>query len=229
MQFQWFRVAAVLLVALAVSACTPLAQVKQQRLADLPLEQRAYVIGRYGVDCWYPSTKKCNQAFNSITTFFSHPGAEEGAIPGVLTAVTGSIFGENTTWDIVDMDRREQWVFFCEVVAAGTHEFTGMRYWDFAGGGSGYYIPREGTLGPRFEAPAGQVTYIGWVKASTGTGRNLLGMKKPAPDALELGEGVPEDHALALERCPVEAHGLEVRSLRVDPASAGTPLVRPLR
>lgn len=64
-----------------------------------------------------------------------------------------------------------------------------MRYWNFAGGGSGYSVPREGRLGARFEAPAGQVTYIGWVRASTGTGRHLVGIKMPSPEGLELGAG----------------------------------------
>jgi hypothetical protein len=232
MKIRSSRVFSAALALVALSACTPYTQVKQQRLEAVPLSERGYVIGRYGVDCWHKSQTKCQQAFNALTTYFGQvekPATVDDYIPGLLKAEFGSITGNDTEWDIVDMQSRQRWFHFCEVVRGGEQQFNGIRYWNYAGGGSGYQVPNEGSLGLRFDAPAGVVTYIGWIKAATGDGRNFVGMRLPSPLGLQVGEGTEDDYAQALQRCPAEAQGLEVRRVVLDPASAGHPMVGVLR
>jgi hypothetical protein len=232
MKIQWHRVLGAVIVLASLAACTPYTQVKQQRLEAVPLSERGYVIGRYGVDCWNKSKTKCHQSFNALTTYFGQverPANENEFIPGILKAEFGSILGNDTVWDIVDMESRQRWFYFCEVVRGGEQEFHGMRYWNYAGGGSGYSVPDEGSLGLRFDAPAGVVTYIGWIKAATGDGRNFVGMRLPSPLGLQVGEGSEDDYAQALQRCPAEAQALPVQRVVLDPASARHPMVGVLR
>lgn len=218
------RLAFALATALLLAGCTTPAQVKEQREAAIPPNQRAYVIGRYAVTC-EPVRSGCLQRFNVIA--LRHHSGQPVNLSGEIEAQHGGMFGGNTVFDFEDPGRGEKGFYFCELFPAGSSAFVGLSFWNFQGGGSGYRTDPDHFFQLPFTLAAGEVAYVGRLKVTTETGRNMFGMKLPAPGVLEVSSSPAEDIAKALMKCPESVRNATVRdaSLSAD-AARGHPLVR---
>lgn len=211
-----------LATAFLLGACaSPETQV-EQRAAALPETERAYAIVTYAVDC-RPAGDKCIQAFNSISAHYRSTDGK--GVEARLRFVSDSIMGDNTTPDYVRADRRDKGVHFCLALPPGKYAIYGYEFINFAGGGTGYRFPKKNEFELPFSLAPGEVVYLGTIKMTTGTGKNIFGMSLNAPGIMMLSSAHREGIAAALEKCPEAVRKRPVRdaSLRVE--DAHTPFV----
>lgn len=208
------------LLATSLSGCTTIEQAMEQRGQAIPEAERAYVMGTYKVACMARSGK-CNAPFNAISTYYR---SVSGPTAMTLRVVEQGI-GGNTVHDFIDVEGEEKGIHFCHVVPAGEYSLFSFRYWNFAGGGSGFFLREEDQFDVRFAVDAGEIFHVGDIKQTFTSGRSLMGLARKYPGVMELAAGSDETALRALEKCPESARGLPVRS-QPRPAAAGEhPLV----
>lgn len=213
-KFGWLYVA---YIGLSMVGCASVSEIKEQRIATLPEDQRTYVIGRYAVECM-PHNDKCGQVFNDISVYYLSSAGDR--YKGFLNSTQGNIFGGDTVYDFVSPELHERGYYFCEIFPSGEHAFNSFRYYNFAGGGSGYSLRKESEFRLPFTTEPGEVVYVGRLKLTTETGRNILGMKLPAPGILLLSNAPQIDIPLALEKCPEAVRSAHVRDAPLHAAMA---------
>ena len=214
-----------LVIAGFMASCASSPNVLTQRLAATPVASHAYIIGTYVVSC-EPRNERCNQAFNSLSTHYSAVDNKDAR--GRLNSTSGSIFGNDTTYDFVDLPRAERGFHFCIALPAGDYEFHTFDFYSFAGGGSGYSLPEKSQFSLPFSIAPGEVAYVGRLKLTTTTGQNIFGMKLPAPGLLLLSSDTSEAQAAALQKCPDAVRSRTIRDATLKVAMAkGNPLVQP--
>lgn len=195
------------LLAAAAGGCVSQAQIRQAREAAIPTDQRSYAIGRFSIDC-LPVKERCVQRFDSMSVGYSSSAGK--SFEGVVEAVQGS-FGYDTVFDEVSITAGEKSFYFCEVFPPGEHSFFTMRYWNFAGGGGGFFLRDEDYFSLPFSTAPGEVVYVGRLKMTTSIEHNIFGMPLHAPGQLLLSSDAHADIARALAKCPVEMRDARVR------------------
>jgi hypothetical protein len=90
-----------------------------RRLASMPLEQHAYMVGTFVVNCELLN-KVCRQSFNVISTDFHSD--EDKKAQRDLRSTQDSMFGD-TVYDFMDLDRKEKGYHFCIPLAPGNYSF----------------------------------------------------------------------------------------------------------
>ena len=212
------------IVAALATSCGTSSSVLTQRLAATPVAEHAYIVGTYVVSC-EPRNERCDQAFNSLSTYYRATDNKEAR--GRLNSTTGSVFGNDTNYDFVDPSRKEKGFHFCVALPAGNYEFHAFDFYNFAGGGSGYSLPEKSQFSLPFTVAAGEVAYVGRLKLTTTTGKNIFGITLAAPGVLLLSADSSETQGKALQKCPEAARSRAIRDATVKVAMArGNPLVQ---
>lgn len=208
----------VLASVLLLSACSSISEQRAQRVAAIPEEKRAYIIGAYAVGC-EPTKDSCRQAFNSIST--SYRNVEDKDFDSRFDFITGSVFSSDTVPDYIRMDRQDKGMYFCVPLPAGRYSVYAYDFYNFAGGGSGYSMKKENHFDLPFSVSEGEVAYLGTLKISAATGKNIFGMRLPAPGVLLLSSSPGDAIDKALQKCPEHVRSRPVRNaaLRADGAS----------
>jgi hypothetical protein len=208
--------------ALGLSACASRPDTITQRLSATPQEKYSYVIGTYVVTC-EPRKERCDQAFNEISTAFR--SADDKTAYRALNSVSGSIFNKNTVYDFVDQTRKEKGFHFCIPLPAGDYGFFAFNFYNYAGGGSGYWIGEKNVFNLPFSLAAGEVAYVGRLKIKTTSG--MVSMRFPAPGILLLSSDNAEVQRTALQKCPEGVRTRPIRDASLKPSMAnGNPLVQ---
>lgn len=207
---------------LFLGACSSPETQVAQRASALPDGQRAYAIGTYAVDC-RPAGDDCIQAFNSISTHYK--SVDGGGVEARLRFVTGSFMGDNTKPDYTRLDRGDKGMHFCLALPPGKYSIYGYDFINFAGGGTGYRFPKQQYFDLPFTLAPGEVVYLGTIKLTTGTGKNILGMTLNAPGVMMLSSAHREGIGAALEKCPENVRKRPVREAALRVADAHTPFV----
>lgn len=202
--------------------CVTVEQAMQKRLENVPPDQIGYVLGTYKVECW-ARKDHCQQAFNSISTYYSSTTNPE--FQGVLSLQHGG-FGGNTVYDFEKVDLLEKGIYFCQPLPAGEYQITSYSYWNFAGGGSGYRLDKEHWFDIRFHVTAGELRHIGSIKATMESGKNLFGITIHAPGQLELSASSEEEQRRAMEKCPESTRLLPFANEALRQPAGAHPLVR---
>ena len=214
---------AIFMLVAALTSCVNPDEVRKQNEAAIPDSMRSYVIGEYVVTC-KPHNESCNQQFNSISLVFRNSTGRGSG--GVLASTQGSL-GQDSVYDFVHPDASEKGYYFCRVLPTGSYAFQTFSYWNFAGGGNGFRIRKENEFNVPFSTTPGEVVYLGRLKLSSASGKNLFGMNLPAPGVLLLSPGNAKEMALALKKCPEIARSLPVRSAELKASMAnGNVLVQ---
>ncbi|MGX4642105.1 hypothetical protein [Massilia sp. SYSU DXS3249] len=203
---------------LLLSACSNMAEQRAQRVAAIPEEKRAYIIGAYAVGC-EPAKDRCRQAFNAISTHYRN--VEDKDFDSEFEFVHGSVFGKDTVPDYTRMDRQDKGIYFCVPLPAGRYSVYAYDFYNFAGGGSGYSMKKEHHFDLPFSVSEGEVAYLGTLKISAATGKNIFGMPLPAPGVLLLSSSPGDAMDKALQKCPEHVRTRPVRNaaLRAEGAS----------
>ncbi len=209
---------------LCLSGCATGPNVLTQRLSAIPAENHSYIVGTYVVTC-EPRRERCDQAFNSISAYYRSSSDKDAS--GRLNSVTGSMFSNDTAYDFVDLTRKEKGFHFCIPLPAGDYVFYTFDFYNFAGGGSGYSIPEKNQFKLPLSLTSGEVAYVGRLKLTTTTGKNIFGLPLPAPGILLLSSDTTEIQKAALSKCPDIARSRPIRDASLTPAMAnGNPLVQ---
>ena len=205
-----------------LGACATVEEINADKVADVPVNQRSYVLGEFVVEC-NGEKNGCPQAFNSISAYSQRTDAGE-PFTMFLNSTQGG-FGGNTEHDFVNPDKNEQGLYFCQIVPAGDYQFYSWSYMNFAGGGSGFSLRDEGHFNLPFTVAPGQAVHIGRIKMTTEVGRNMFGMKLPAPGIMQISER-EADIQRAQSKCPAVARDRPVDEtpLRIPP-NEPTPFV----
>lgn len=204
---------------LLLSACSNLSEKGSQRLAAIPEEKRAYIIGAYAVGC-EPTKDGCRQAFNSISTYYRN--VEDKDFDSRFQFISGSVFSSDTVPDYIRTDRQDKGRYFCVPLPAGRYSVYAYDFYNFAGGGSGYSMKKENHFDLPFSVSEGEVAYLGTMKMSAATGKNIFGMTLPAPGVLLLSSSPDDAIDKALQKCPQHVRTRPVRNaaLRANGASS---------
>lgn len=217
----YYSISAIVALTVSLTSCVTPQQIMKERVNAIPETKRAYVLGRYTVEC-EPTRNDCRQEFNSLTVNYRSTTSD---FFGFLDSTHGSIFGHDTVYDFVDPSRREKGYYFCEVVPAEAFAFFSYRFWNFAGGGSGYSVREESYFNLPFSLAPGEIVYVGRLKLTTAKGKNMFGMSLPTPGILLLSEN-QTDIASALQKCPANIRTRSVRNAPLKiPAQNPSPLV----
>lgn len=194
-------------------------------VAKIPINERGYILGSYTVQC-RPSSKfhSCHSHFNSMAVQFTDTST--GKFPGALEALTGSLFGSDSEFDWEAPKQMEKGFYFCLPVPADQYQFYATKYYNFGGGGNGYLMEEEDYFSLPFSVSNKKLTYIGQVKLTTSTGKNMLGMKLPMPGVLELSPGDPGVIKKALAKCPEQVRDRIINETPLDANTANHPIVR---
>lgn len=210
---------AAMLAACAANPTTP-----EELAQAIPPEQRAYIIGSYATGC-EPKGDSCVQRFNSLSVYYRDSNDRKKT--GRLNSTKGSVFSRNdTVYDYVSPESHENGQYFCQAVAAGSYEFYTFDFYNFAGGGNGYFLREENQFSLPFNVQPGEVVYLGKLKLATGSGRNLLGMSIASPGQLLLSSDRRRDVVSALQKCPESVKHQFVREAPLKAAAANHPLVQ---
>lgn len=197
-------------VLLNLVSCTTYSQARKQLEDSLPENERAYLVGKYSVQCQPNSSQtKCAQSFNSISLHYKIDG--ENKYSDRLDSTNGSMFGNDTAYDEIAYDKNEKSYYFCRILPAGEYRFFTISFWNFAGGGSGYYLSEEDQFNVPFKLEAGKINSIGSLKLTTEKGKNIFGMPLPAPGVLEISPINKDEVELAVQKCPRNAGALEIK------------------
>ena len=206
---------------LLISGCSNLSEQRAQRLAAIPEAKLAYVIGTYAVGC-ERNKDQCRQLFNSIST--SYRNVDDKDFDSGFGIVTGKTFGDDTSLDFANMERRENGIYFCHPLPAGRYSVFAYNFYNFAGGGSGYSMSKEQHFNVPFTLAEGEVVDIGTLKITAARGKNLFGMSLPAPGVLLLSGARDDAVAKALQKCPESVRNRPVRTVTLR-AEGVTPFV----
>jgi hypothetical protein len=194
---------------LLLGGCSTMAEQRAQRLASIPEEKRAYIIGTYAVGC-EPVNDRCRQAFNSISTYYRN--VDDKDFDSRFQFVVGNVFSGDTVPDYTRIDRQDKGMYFCVPLPAGRYSVFAFDFYNFAGGGSGYSMKKEMHFDLPFSLAEGEVVYLGTLKISAATGKNIFGMRRPAPGVLLLSSAPDEAIAKALQKCPEHIRTRPVRN-----------------
>jgi hypothetical protein len=207
---------------LLLGACSSPETQVAERASALPETQRAYAIGTYAVDC-RPAGDKCIQAFNSIS---AHYRSKDGqGVEARLRFVSDSMMGDNTVPDYIRPDRQDKGSYFCLALPPGAYSIYGYDFINFAGGGTGYRFLKKNEFDLPFTLAPGEVVYLGTIKMTTGTGKNILDMTLNAPGIMMLSSAHRDGIDAALKKCPESVRGRPVRDASLRVADANTPFV----
>ena len=207
----------VLASVLLLSACGTLSEQNAQRIAAIPEEKRAYIVGTYAIGC-EPTKDGCRQGFNAISA--SYRNVEDKDFNSRFEFVTGSVFSSDTVPDYTRMDRQDKGIYFCVPLPAGRYSVYAYDFYNYADG-SGYLMKKENHFDLPFSVSEGEVAYLGTLKISAATGKNIFGMRMPAPGVLLLSSSPGDAIDKALQKCPEHVRTRQVRNaaLRADKAS----------
>lgn len=181
-------------IGLLIAGCAPMDEKRKALENSLAPEERAYVIGKFSTQCFSNSTKtKCTQTFNLIDVHYKSTNGD-GFIDS-LSSTHGGI-RNNSIYDEIKPEFEEKSFYFCRVLPEGEYAFYDLRYWNFAGGGSGYSMKKADHYNVSFNLKSQTVTNIDQLKVTTNQG---------LPGHLELRPLSEEEVQLALDKCPAEA------------------------
>ncbi len=194
------------------------------RLASTPPYQHAYLLGTYAVSC-EPRSGRCDQVFNALSVYSRD--STDNAAQRRPSSVSGSIFSDDTNFDFVDMVRKEKGFYFCIALPPSDYHVYKYGFYNFAGGGSGFSIPKANHFNVPFKLAHGEVPDVGRLKLTTDFGKNIFGMTLPAPGVLLLSDEPASTRQLALAKCSanVQQKPIRLAPLNVD-AAKGSPLVQ---
>jgi hypothetical protein len=210
--------------AVLLSACATSADVLNARMQSVPESERAYIVGRFAVEC-KARKDACRQTFDSISASFRSTDGK--GVSHVMGSTVGSAFGTNTVNDFESPGTLESGYYFCQALPAGSYAFYTYEYYNFAGGGTGYYLPEENQFTLPFQLAPGEIAYLGRLKLTTSVGKNLFGMKLNVPGVLLLSADRENDLPLALLKCPEAVRSRAVRdALLLDSIEAGSATVQ---
>lgn len=192
-----------------VVGCTTYSDARNKMVENLPESERAYLVGKYSVECSpNAANTSCPQSFNSISVHYMSNG--ELKYEDRFDSINGSMLGNDTSYDIIDYEVKEKSYYFCRILPEGMYSLFTIRYWNFAGGGSGYYLGEEDQFEIPFRLEAGKISLIDHLKLTTNKGKNLFGITLPAPGGLEIRRIADDEIQLAIEKCPEVVRGSEV-------------------
>lgn len=213
------------LIMLNVTGCTTYSQARKQLAESIPESERAYLIGKFSVQC-RPNRggTQCNQAFNSI--FVNYKSIGELDFLDRLNSTQGDMFGDGTQYDIIDIENQTKSYYFCRILPEGSYSLFTLRYWNFAGGGSGYYLKEEDYFDIAFSLTKQKISLIGSLKMTTDQGKNIFGMALPIPGFLELGDLHDEEIKAALQKCPESVRHYEIIQQNLTGKSYQSPFIR---
>lgn len=207
-----------------LSGCVSYSEVQKKRVDAIPLASRAYLVGAFVVSCT-PREGACNQTFNSISLYYQ--SLTDPDFGGMLDSMPFNMFGGATIYDIVDTSQKETGIYFCDTVPAGRIALVSYRFYNFAGGGSGYSLSKDKQFSVPFDVAAGEILDLGRLKVTTGVGENIFGMDLNVPGHLLLSDLNSEQQRLALAKCPPDAQSAPVRQAHLRAVMAnGHPLVQ---
>ncbi|WDE00123.1 hypothetical protein [Thalassomonas actiniarum] len=188
-----------ILVILVLSGCVSTAEKMKSIVENIPEQERAYVLGKFSIQC-RPSGNDCDQVFNSLSLFYRETKGKD--FPGTLNSTSGAMFGKDTTFDFISPEDQEKGFYFCQAVPASEYAFYTYRYYNFANGGSGYSLNKEGFFDLPFTANSKQLTLLGELKLTTNKGENLFGMDIYGPGQVIMKKISDKETALAVKKCP---------------------------
>ena len=201
--------------AVALTSCATGPSPLDQRLASIPSNDHAFIVGTFLVTC-RPSGSYCVQAFNSLSTYYR--SQVDSGIWGTLSSTYGSMFSENTKFDFVDQAGGQKGFHFCIALPAGAFEFYSYSFYNYAGGGSGFSLPKKNQFSVPFSLAPGELLNLGQIKLSTTVGKNMFGMSLPAPGSLIFSPSSSPVLADAIKKCPesVRARPMKLAELSTE-------------
>ena len=203
------RIIIILIMTSLLSSCLTVEQARKKRVENVPVNQRSYMIGKYIVTC-EPDKDECNQGFNSLSV--KYRSKENPEYTNRIDSVYGSsIFGDDTKVDFVSIKKQEKGFYFCQSMKPGTYSLYSYEFYNFAGGGSGYYIRDDKQFDLPFSLGAGEAVYIGNLKLTTTKGENFFGAEVSGPGILIISEGDKHDIEMAIKKCSVNIHSQSVK------------------
>jgi hypothetical protein len=187
-------------------------------MASVPEASRAYIVGTLAIEC-EPRKAGCIQLFNDMSV--SYRSTDGKGIDARLRYVWGSMFGGDTVADYTRMDRNDKGMHFCVPLPPGAYQFYTYEFYNYAGGGSGFSLRKESQFDLPFTLAPGEVAYVGTLKLTTNVGKNIFGMRLPAPGILLLSGAPSSNIPAAMQKCPESVRGHKVRdaSLKAPPAA----------
>jgi len=212
------------LILVSITGCTTYGEARKQLIDSLPESERAYLIGKFSVQC-KPSNggAKCSQAFNSISAYYKSNTLKYN---DRFDSTNGSIFGNDTIYDVVDTKNKVKSFYFCRILPEGNYSLFTIRYWNFAGGGSGYYLAEEDQFDIPFRLEKGKISLIGSLKLTTEQGKNILGMTLPTSGLLVLDILKDEEVNSALKKCPEMVRAYEIMPQHLISRDYKSPFVK---
>jgi hypothetical protein len=215
-----------LIPAALLAACASGPSPLVQRLQATPEAERAYIVGTYVVTC-RPMWDRCDQQFNSLSTYFR--SKTDKGVEGRLSSTFGSVFSADPSFDFVDKEVGEKGFHFCMALPAGAYEFYSYDFYNYAGGGSGFSFPEKDQFSVPFSVAPGEVVALGRLKLSTAVGQNVFGMKLPAPGVLMLSPSLSAAPSVLLQKCPEAVRNRPVKPIDLYQAiTVSTPMVQTL-
>lgn len=212
-------------VVLSVVGCATYNQARKELIENLPESERSYLAGKFSVQC-NPNSENtiCSQGwFNSISVHYKSRG--EIPFKDRLNSTYGAMFGDDTSYDVIDFEEEEKSFYFCRILPAGAFSLFNISYWHFPGGGSGYDLSEEDQFDIPFSLEEGKISIIDHLKLTTGKTKNLLGMSIPYLGKLEISRLAEDQVQLAIDKCPEIARNSEVLPQRLWRNEYGSPFV----
>ena len=192
-----------------MAGCVSYEDQRNKLIESLDESERSYLVGKYSVQCKANSSgTKCGQPFNSMSVYYTATGELEYS--DRFSSVMGNMFGADTSYDIVDSKKEEKGYYFCRILPAGEYSLFTIRYWNFGGGGSGYYLDEKDQFDIPFSLVAKKITVLDHVKLTTDMDKNIFGLDLAVPGNVELSSLTENEIQLALEKCPEAARGYEL-------------------
>jgi hypothetical protein len=194
----------IILGACALQACTTPGAARQQILETVAPDQLAYVVGKYTVSCEpNDDATDCRPPFNRIAIYFK--GGPPEVFRDDISVETSTLGAENPDFDIIDAKANTGSVYFCRPVPPGDYSIYSMTYWNFAGGGSGFYLNDNKSFHVPFRAKPGTLSVLDHLTVTSGQRKTLLGRSVGTPGGIEFSSLNDAEIQRAVDKCPADA------------------------
>lgn len=183
--------------------------------------QRAYMLGRYTIDC-VPEGGDCAQRFNNISVLYGNNHFD--GLVGSISSSYGSMFIDDTKFDFINIDKQEKGFYFCHELPPNNYSIFDLRFYHLSG--RLHYLNPESFIDLPVHIVPSEAVYVGNLKVTTSIAKNMLGLNISSPGSIVLSLPRIEEVQKAMEKCPESAKDKKVRFSPLNAKMAnGHPLV----
>jgi len=190
---------------------------------DIPVDERAYFVGKYSVSCKPNKSKnRCGLGFHGIFLNYKSQNSENTIWDRF--GIEGDLWFNSAEADSIDFEKGEASNYFCKILPAGDYSIYSMTYWTHTDGKT-YRVKENQYFDIPFKLERMKISNLDHLKLTTTFEKNWMGIHLPFPGVLKLSPLSDQEINKAIEKCPSVAKGYDVTQQKIWEHEFKSPLI----